>query len=69
LSAFFTAAYLIPVISTAFFKGDPSKEVEVSEPKNFMLVPIILLAAINIILGFFPNWLINTIQATANKLF
>jgi len=69
LSAFFTAAYLIPIISTAFFKGNPSKEVEVSEPNNFMLIPIIILAAINVILGFFPNALIDTIQTAAEKLF
>ena len=69
LSAFFTAAYLIPVISTAFFKGDPSEEVEVSEPNNFMLIPIMILAAINVILGIFPNAIINTIELAAEKLF
>ncbi|MDW7668612.1 MAG: proton-conducting transporter membrane subunit [Bacillota bacterium] len=69
LSAFFTAAYLIPIISTAFFKGNPSEEVEVSEPNNFMLIPIIILAAINVILGIFPNAIINTIQIAAEKLF
>jgi len=69
LSAFFTAGYLIPVISTAFFKGNPAQEVEISEPNNFMLVPIILLASINVILGFFPNAIIDTIQLAADKLF
>ncbi len=69
LSAFFTAAYLIPIISTAFFKGDPSEEVEVSEPNNFMLIPIMILATINVLLGIFPNAIINTIQIAAEKLF
>ena len=69
LSALLTAAYLIPIISSAFFKGKPAHDVEVSEPNNFMLVPIVLLAVLNVILGFFPNALITMIQSAASKLF
>jgi multicomponent Na+:H+ antiporter subunit D len=69
LSALLTAAYLIPIITTAFFKGKPAHDVKVSEPNNFMLIPIIILAAVNVLLGFFPNTIITMIQIAASKLF
>lgn len=69
LSALLTAAYLIPIISAAFFKGKPAHDIEVSEPNNFMLVPIIILSSLNVILGFFPNLLITMIEFAASKLF
>jgi multicomponent Na+:H+ antiporter subunit D len=69
LSALLTAGYLIPIVSTAFFRGAPSTEVEIKEPGNFMLVPIVILTAINVIVGIMPNLLINIIDQASKLLF
>ncbi|MBN2287127.1 MAG: hypothetical protein JXQ26_09030 [Tissierellales bacterium] len=62
LSALFTAAYLLPIFTTAFFKGPPIRETVVKEPNNLMLIPIIILTGINVFIGFFPNLVINLIE-------
>ncbi len=69
LSALLTAGYLIPVITTAFFKGPPSSEVDIKEPGNLMLMPIIVLTCISVITGFFPNLLISVLQKASSVLF
>lgn len=69
LSALLTAGYLIPIISTAFFRGAPSSEIETKEPGNFMLIPIVILTAINVIVGIMPNMLINIIDKASDLLF
>ena len=69
LSALLTAGYLIPIVSTAFFRGAPSTEVETREPGNFMLIPIVILTAINVIVGIMPNLLINIIDQASKLLF
>jgi multicomponent Na+:H+ antiporter subunit D len=69
LSALFTAAYLIPIFSTAFFKGPLSKDSIVKEPGNFMLVPIVILTIINVLAGFFPNLIVYMVEKTALILF
>jgi len=57
-SALLTAGYLIPIISTAFFRGAPS-----------MLIPIVILTAINVIVGIMPNLLIDIIDRASELLF
>jgi multicomponent Na+:H+ antiporter subunit D len=68
-SALLTAGYLIPIISTAFFRGAPSTEVEIKEPGNYMLIPIVILTAINVIVGIMPNLLIDIIDRASELLF
>ncbi|MGE4284031.1 MAG: monovalent cation/H+ antiporter subunit D family protein [Clostridia bacterium] len=63
LSAFLTAAYLLPIIIAAFFPGGESAEYqERKEPPLKMLIPIIILTGITVFLGFFPNVLLNFIK-------
>ncbi len=62
LSALLTAGYLLPIISTAFFKPVPEGATEVTEPPKMMLVPIVVLTGIVLLTGFFPNPIINVLS-------
>ena len=60
ISALLTAGYLLPVTMRGFFPGknagEEQQETAVDEePPGFMLVPMIILAALTIILGVLPN--------------
>ena len=60
ISALLTAGYLLPVTMRGFFPGknagEEQQEMFVNEePPGFMLVPMIILAALTIILGLLPN--------------
>lgn len=58
ISALLTALYLMPVVAAAFFKkGDFEEGVEEAPIK--MLIPIVSITAITVLLGIFPNVLIN----------
>ncbi|MDF2840760.1 MAG: monovalent cation/H+ antiporter subunit family protein, partial [Clostridia bacterium] len=65
-SALLTAAYLIPIIITAFFPGEdyvPSGKHK--DPPATMLVPIIILTAAVVLLGLFPNFVLHFIEEIA----
>jgi multicomponent Na+:H+ antiporter subunit D len=65
-SAIFTAAYLIPIIITAFFSGEDDKQtVSRKDPPANMLVPIIFLTALAVLLGLFPNLVLDFIKEIA----
>jgi multicomponent Na+:H+ antiporter subunit D len=68
LSAFLTAAYLLPVIIAAFFAGDHQTIEEKCEPPKLMLIPIVLLTFIIIILGLFPNFVINFLNTIVETI-
>ena len=60
ISALLTAGYLLPVTMRGFFPGKNAGEKQQEtivneEPPGFMLVPMIILAALTIILGLLPN--------------
>jgi multicomponent Na+:H+ antiporter subunit D len=65
-SALLTAAYLIPIIITAFFPGeDYQPSISRKDPPANMLVPIIILTAVVVLLGLFPNLVLNFIKVIA----
>jgi len=68
LSAFLTAAYLLPIIIAGFFPGEENAPIEKKEPPLRMLVPIIMLTGIIVFLGIFPNVLINFIEKIAEGI-
>lgn len=63
LSAFLTAAYLLPVSVTAFFGKDEEaidgERLENIDPNKMMLMPIIILTIVVALLGLFPNIVID----------
>lgn len=60
-SALMTAAYLLTVVIRGFFPGD-RPVVAGSEAAPSMVLPMLLLAAISVILGLAPNGIIGFIQ-------
>ena len=64
VSALLTAGYLLPIAMRGFFPGveECSGQVarlEKKEPSLLMLLPIVVLAAVAVLLGVFPNGLIS----------
>ncbi len=68
LSALLTAGYLLPIITTAFFKPIPEGEPVYKEPSPSMLIPIIILTGIVLLTGLFPNPIINILDAIASSV-
>lgn len=84
VSALLTAGYLLPIVMRGFFPGkDWIPEVEVNnkkakkekhgavkleEPAMLMLVPIMILAAVAVLLGVFPNPLVAFVSEIAASL-
>ncbi len=64
VSALLTAGYLLPISINGFLPGADYdyKSVRKKEPAPIMVVPIIILAAIAVLLGVFPNPLIGIIE-------
>lgn len=67
-SALLTAGYLIPIISVAFFPGKDYAydKVQNLDPPANMLYPIVILTVIIVILGLFPNYVLNFIKSIVN---
>ena len=57
LSAFLTAGYLLPVTMGGFFPGEEAagSDRERKEPSPCMLIPLVLLAALTLLLGIAPG--------------
>ncbi len=62
ISALLTAGYLLPIVWNGFFCSNPAKKVGLKrtmEIKSPMVWCVIILAALTIILGLFPDTLVN----------
>lgn len=83
VSALLTAGYLLPVTMKGFFPGKagagqagisgvgaalPDETEAVKEPAPYMLIPLAVLAVLSMILGIFPNPLINYIGQLVSGL-
>lgn len=68
LSAFLTAAYLLPIVVTAFFQTSDDGEEVNYELSNYMVIPIVLLTAVVVVIGFFPNPIVRYIENIVMKL-
>ena len=62
LSALLTALYLLPVITEAFFRKGSESVVVIKEAPLKMLIPIVSITVIVVLLGLFPNIVINFIE-------
>lgn len=63
VSALLTAGYLLPITIAGFFPGPDYdyEHLEKQDPTRQMLVPIMILAALAVILGVFPNTVVSYI--------
>lgn len=81
ISALLTAGYLLPIVMRGFFPGKdwkPETEVtgkkskhsvlKVQEPSMMMLLPLVILAAVAVFLGVFPNPLVAYVSKIAASL-
>ncbi|MDO4298971.1 MAG: proton-conducting transporter membrane subunit [Lachnospiraceae bacterium] len=70
VSALLTAGYLLPVTLNGFFPGEDFDVAEVvkKEPPRVMLVPLVIFAALTVILGVMPNGLIGYIGQIVSAL-
>lgn len=72
ISALLTAAYLLPISIHGFFTGkDANGQVRVfskCEPTYVMLIPLVLLTALMVLLGIFPQGLTNLFTTLAGTL-
>lgn len=61
ISALLTAGYLLPITIDGFFPGPDFdyKHLEKKDPTKQMLIPIMILAALAVLLGVFPNYFVN----------
>lgn len=68
ISALLTAGYLLPVTISGFFPGEDFDygKLQKKEPSLFMLLPVLLLTALSVLIGVFPNvltgWLTDVIR-------
>lgn len=71
VSALLTAGYLLPIAIDGFFPGPDFdyENLEKKEPTKQMLVPIMILAALAILLGVFPNFFVDYIGELVPLLF
>ena len=71
ISALLTAGYLLPIAIDAFFPGPDFEyeNLERKDPTNLMHVPIMILAALAILLGMFPNFFVNYMSELIQLIF
>lgn len=70
ISALLTAGYLLPVTIHGFFPGADYdyQKLQKKEPNGFMTVPVLILTILSVLVGLFPNVLINFIQQFVTKI-
>ncbi|MBO5303377.1 MAG: proton-conducting membrane transporter [Lachnospiraceae bacterium] len=68
VSALLTAGYLLPITMQGFFPGEgfDASKFEKKEPNGYMLVPLVIFAALTIVIGVMPNVLTDVFMIFAN---
>ena len=64
LSALLTAGYLLPITVNGFLPGADYnyRKLKKKEPKNMMVLPILILAVLTVVLGVYPTFVTNFIS-------
>lgn len=70
ISALLTAGYLLPITIQGFLPGADYEyhELKKKEPAKVMVIPLVVLAALTVVLGVFPNPLIEYISDIVNAV-
>ena len=70
VSALLTAGYLLPITVKGFLPGADFdyNSLQKKEPNFWMLIPLIILAALSLLLGVFPNPLTEFIRGIVNTV-
>ena len=67
ISALLTAGYLLPIAISGFFPGPDYdyEHLEKKDPTRQMVIPIMILASLSILIGIFPNWVLDYVLSLA----
>lgn len=70
ISALLTAGYLLPLTIQGFFPGADYdyKALKKKEPCKWMTVPVLILTILSVLIGLFPNGLVDFIRQIVAKL-
>ncbi len=69
VSALLTAGYLLPITVNGFLPGADYENTDgKKEPVKMMVIPLVILAALAVLLGVFPNGLTNFISNIVNTI-
>ncbi|MGN0377561.1 MAG: complex I subunit 5 family protein [Suilimivivens sp.] len=70
ISALLTAGYLLPLTIQGFFPGADYdyKALQKKEPAGWMTVPVLILTVLTVLMGLFPNGLVDFIRQMVTKL-
>jgi multicomponent Na+:H+ antiporter subunit D len=75
ISALLTAGYLFPIVIRGFIVGnaghghdEPAPVYERNDAPWMMLIPLLLLAALSVVIGLFPNALIELLTKVGELL-
>lgn len=71
VSALLTAGYLLPIVSDGFFPGNTFdyEKMEKKEPNMLMIIPLLVLSALAVLFGMFPNGLFAIITEISKVIF
>lgn len=70
ISALLTAGYLLPVVIQGFFPGEDYDygALQKKEPPLFMTIPVLILTVLSVLIGLFPEWLLNYLSQIIEKI-
>lgn len=70
VSALLTAGYLLPVTIQGFFPGADYdyRTFQKKEPSWFMTIPVLILTILSVLIGLFPNGLVNYFMQMIEKI-
>lgn len=70
ISALLTAGYLLPITIQGFFPGADYDygALKKKEPSWFMTIPILILTILSVLIGLFPNGLVNYLSQIIEKI-
>lgn len=70
VSALLTAGYLLPVTIQGFFPGEDYnyKALKKKEPPFLMIIPIFILTSLSVLIGLFPEWILNYLSQIIEKI-
>ena len=70
ISALLTAGYLLPLTIQGFFPGEDYdyESFKKKEPSRYMTIPVLILTVLSVLIGLFPEYLVNYLSQIIGKI-
>ena len=70
ISALLTAGYLLPITIQGFFPGADYdyESFKKKEPSRYMTIPVLILTILSVLIGLFPEYLVNYLSQIIGKI-